>query len=192
MQTNVNIIVACRWGKKLQIGMRKHTDDEYRHYFNYTVYFMSMHPYENLSRAQIQELWHTGLVALWYVGSSWTRGWTSVSCISKQISLPVSHQGKLEYLKYIQLIVFHLYFNKAKKTTWMILKHSTWRPHPCAHCPSSQARKLTVGEVETIYAPGHSAHLSSWPKHPYTPRNILCSLSLSQNLPPNPGSPQSR
>ena len=49
-------------------------DDEYRHYFNYTVYFMSMHPYENLSRAHIQELWHTGLVAMWYVGSSWTRG----------------------------------------------------------------------------------------------------------------------
>ena len=34
-------------------------------------------------RAQAQLLWHTGLVAPQNVGSSWTRGWTQVSCIGR-------------------------------------------------------------------------------------------------------------
>ena len=33
------------------------------------------------SRAQAQQLWHTGLVAPQHVGSSWTRNQTGVSCI---------------------------------------------------------------------------------------------------------------
>ena len=35
------------------------------------------------SRAQTQELWHQGLVALWHVGSSPTRDQTHVSCIDR-------------------------------------------------------------------------------------------------------------
>ena len=37
------------------------------------------------SRAQAQQLWCTGLVALQQVGSSWTRALTCVSCIGRRI-----------------------------------------------------------------------------------------------------------
>ena len=37
------------------------------------------------SRAQAQELWCTGLVAPWHVGSSWIRDQTLVSCIGRWI-----------------------------------------------------------------------------------------------------------
>ena len=37
------------------------------------------------SRAQAQQLWHTGLVAPQHVGSSWTRNQTGVSCIGRWI-----------------------------------------------------------------------------------------------------------
>ena len=37
------------------------------------------------SRAQAQQLWHTGLVAPWHVGSSRTRARTSVPCIGRWI-----------------------------------------------------------------------------------------------------------
>ena len=33
----------------------------------------------------LQQLWHTGLVALWHVGSSWTKDRTRVPCIGRQI-----------------------------------------------------------------------------------------------------------
>lgn len=43
-------MVAWGWGgKKLQMGMRKHGNDEYLHYLDHTVDLMSIHPYENLS-----------------------------------------------------------------------------------------------------------------------------------------------
>ena len=34
---------------------------------------------------RLQWLWHTGLAALWHVGSSWTRDQTHVACIGRQI-----------------------------------------------------------------------------------------------------------
>ena len=37
------------------------------------------------SRAQIRQLWHTGLVTPKHVGSSWTRDRTTVSCIGRRI-----------------------------------------------------------------------------------------------------------
>ena len=37
------------------------------------------------SRAQAQQLWRTDLVALWHVGSSWTRALTCVPCIRRWI-----------------------------------------------------------------------------------------------------------
>ena len=37
------------------------------------------------SRAQAQQLWHTGLVAPWHVGSSQTRAQTRVPCIGRRI-----------------------------------------------------------------------------------------------------------
>ena len=37
------------------------------------------------SRAQVQQLWRTGLVALWHVGSSQTRAQTHVTCIGRWI-----------------------------------------------------------------------------------------------------------
>ena len=42
---------------------------------------------------RLHELWCTGLVAPWHVGSSRTRNWTHVSCTARRISLPLSHQG---------------------------------------------------------------------------------------------------
>ena len=35
--------------------------------------------------SQAQQLWHTGLVVPWHVGSSWTRAQTHVPCISRRI-----------------------------------------------------------------------------------------------------------
>ena len=37
------------------------------------------------SRVQAQQLWHLGLVALWHVGSSWTRARTHVPCTGRRI-----------------------------------------------------------------------------------------------------------
>ena len=37
------------------------------------------------STAQAQQLWRTGLVSLWHVGSSWTRDLTGVPCIGRWI-----------------------------------------------------------------------------------------------------------
>ena len=37
------------------------------------------------SSAQAQHLWHTGLVAPWHVGSSWTGARTHVPCIGRRI-----------------------------------------------------------------------------------------------------------
>ena len=37
------------------------------------------------SRAQAQQLWHTGLVVPWHVGSSQTRAQTCVPCIGRRI-----------------------------------------------------------------------------------------------------------
>ena len=37
------------------------------------------------SGAQTQQLWCLGLAVLWHVGSSWTRDWTHVTCIGRQI-----------------------------------------------------------------------------------------------------------
>ena len=37
------------------------------------------------SRAQAQQLWHTGLAAPWHMGSSWTRARTRVLCIGRWI-----------------------------------------------------------------------------------------------------------
>ena len=45
------------------------------------------------SRAQVQLLWHMGLVALGHVESSWIRDQTRVSCIDRQILYQLSHQG---------------------------------------------------------------------------------------------------
>ena len=41
-----------------------------------------------LQGAWAQYLWHVGLVALWHVGSSWTRDRTHVPCIGRQIRNP--------------------------------------------------------------------------------------------------------
>ena len=48
------------------------------------------------SRARAQQLWHTGLVAPQHGRSSGTRDQTPVSCIGRQISLPLNHQGSLK------------------------------------------------------------------------------------------------
>ena len=37
------------------------------------------------TRVQAQQLWSMGLVALWHVGSSWTRAQTRVPCIGRRI-----------------------------------------------------------------------------------------------------------
>ena len=40
-----------------------------------------------------QQLWHMGLGALYHVESSWTRDWTRVSCIGRQILIHCSTRG---------------------------------------------------------------------------------------------------
>ena len=46
-----------------------------------------------VSRAQAQQLWRMGLVALQHVRSSWTRARTRVPCIGRQILNHWRHQG---------------------------------------------------------------------------------------------------
>ena len=50
------------------------------------------------SRAQAQQLWHTGLVALWHVGSSRTRARTCVPCIGRRI---LNHCATKEALAHV-------------------------------------------------------------------------------------------
>ena len=60
------------------------------------------------SRAQAQELWHTGLVILWHVGSSHTRDQTHVPCFGRWISI---HLGKsFVCLLFILHFFFFQYF----------------------------------------------------------------------------------
>ena len=60
--------------------------------------------------AQAQQLWLTGLVAPWHVGSSQTRARTRVPCISRQISQPLRHQGSPSYLLNQQFILIFCRF----------------------------------------------------------------------------------
>ena len=48
------------------------------------------------SRVQAQQLWRTGLVALWHVGSSWTRAQTCVPCIGRQILIHCATREALD------------------------------------------------------------------------------------------------
>ena len=41
-----------------------------------------------ISSPRTQKLWHTGLAALSHVQSSWTRDWTHVPCIGREILIP--------------------------------------------------------------------------------------------------------
>ena len=59
------------------------------------------------SRAQAQQLWLTGLVALRHVGSSWTGARTRVACIDRRI---LNHCATREAL----LCHFHL--------TWLVME----------------------------------------------------------------------
>ena len=43
----------------------------------------------------------------WHVGSSWTRDWTHVSCIGRQILLPLSHQGSPRDHFFSKAFLFH-------------------------------------------------------------------------------------
>ena len=55
-------------------------------------------------RAQAQQLWHTGLVALWQVGSSWTRDQTGVPCIARQI---LNHWTTREALRFSFILLLN-------------------------------------------------------------------------------------
>ena len=65
-----------------------------------------MHRFQQLwlarSRVWAQWLWHTGLVALWHVGFSWTRDQIHVPCTGKKI----------------------LIHCVTRKSLWLLLKHS--------------------------------------------------------------------
>ena len=57
------------------------------------------------SRSQAQQLWHTGLVVPWHVGSSWTRARTSVPCIGRRI---LNHCATREALRWVFVAVHGL------------------------------------------------------------------------------------
>ena len=77
------------------------------------------------SRAQAQQLWCTGLVAPWPVGSSWSRAQTRVPCIGRQILnhyqgsptaflegisllFHISHCGLIQWYVYLLVVLMHL------------------------------------------------------------------------------------
>ena len=70
------------------------------------------------SRAWAQQLWHTGLVALWHEGSFRTRDWTHVPCIGRQTpkhwttrEVPTLVLGTIPHLTHS---VFSLVISSAK------------------------------------------------------------------------------
>ena len=68
------------------------------------------------SRAQAQQLWHTGLAAPWHVGSTRTRARTHVPCIGRQI---VNHCTTREAPRYLFELVFLFPFSQ-KQNYWVI------------------------------------------------------------------------
>ena len=56
---------------------------------------------------QAQQLWRTGLVALWHVGSSWTRAQTCVSCIGRWI---LNHCATRDVLAFLSDIILYYSF----------------------------------------------------------------------------------
>jgi len=70
------------------------------------------------SRARAKQLWCTGFVAPWHVGSSWIRDWICLSFTCQADALPLSHQGSpLLYLIqqfecgwYLLSPVYHMQF----------------------------------------------------------------------------------
>ena len=65
------------------------------------------------SRAQAQQLWRTGLVALRHVGSSWTRACTCVPCVGRRI---LNHRATREvpgpsfYVSFLEEIVLKKFY----------------------------------------------------------------------------------
>ena len=59
------------------------------------------------SRVQAQQLWHTGLVAPWLVGSSQTRARTYVPCIGRRI---LNHCATREVPQVLYLSLFYIIF----------------------------------------------------------------------------------
>ena len=55
---------------------------------------------------QAEQLWHTGLVAPWHLESSWARDQTCISCIGRQILLPLNHQGTQPPHNFFKVLYF--------------------------------------------------------------------------------------
>ena len=51
------------------------------------------------SRAQARQLWRTGLVAPWHVGSSWAGAQTRVPCIGRQVQNSLLQKGDPKHSK---------------------------------------------------------------------------------------------
>ena len=70
----------------------------------------------------LQGLWPMSLVSPWHVGSSLTRDQIHVSCIGRQNSLPLSHQGstrvtllfKIQHNIWQQIVIFYTNFLISK------------------------------------------------------------------------------
>ena len=80
-------------------------------------------------RAQAQCLWHTGLVALWHVGSSRTRDGTRVSCIGKQVLYHWATREAslwLKFLKYLTLTSEEGKLREAYTAFVFVHSHPTW------------------------------------------------------------------
>ena len=85
------------------------------------------------ARAQAQQLWDTGSVAIWQVGSSWIRDQVCVSCIGRQTLYHWANKEALEFFfNWIKDGVLFREFFSSKwntiKTSWLF--STKW-------CPSS-------------------------------------------------------
>ena len=87
--------------------------------------------------AQAQQLWFTGLVAPWHVGSSQTRTRTRVPCIGRQI---LNHCATREALTNVNLLMSRLpgLCRKSPYLSWLL-------PHLFGAVPPSDLRVCLQG-----------------------------------------------
>ena len=80
------------------------------------------------SRARAQQLWHTGLVGPWLVGSSQIRGWTHVPCVGRWI-LTTEPPGKPPK-------TLSTFLMMQSGQTWVLSQHTWMLPSPSSLCSS--------------------------------------------------------
>ena len=135
-----------------------------------------------------QELLHTGLVAPWHVGSSWTGDWAQVPCINRWIL----------FFSSIWFGTFDLFIFRWRMTALQycvgVCHTSTWISHRCTHIPLPLEPPSHSPPHSPLYVVTEPLfELKSQNKFPlgiyFIYGSVHVSTILSQFIPPSPSSP---